>query len=291
MLETVTWSFTSSEYGKLFRKENDPILLANPISSDLDEMRPSLYVNLLLACAKNTKKGYPNQAMFEVGPMFYGKEVGEQKHVATGIRAGENYKKHWLGENRKVDVFDAKKDAITALGACNAPVANLQVSNQAPFYYHPGRSGCLRLGKNILGYFGEIHPKILKSFGIKETVVGFEIYPYDVPQPKKKGTKTIKMLEASQLQPLDRDFAFIVDDKINANDLIMAVRGADKNLIQNVGVFDVYEGNNLEKGKKSIALQVTLQPFEKTLKEKDLENISNKIINSVKKRTGGELRA
>lgn len=292
MYETITWSFTNSNDAKLFRTEDkETIRLANPISSDLSEMRPSLLVNLILAAGKNIARGYTNLALFEVGAEFFGKTPKQQQTVASGIRTGQTGERNWMQNPRNIDVFDAKADAIAALAAADAPATNLQVTTDAPSYYHPGKSGALRLGKNVLAYFGEIHPRVLKAMGIKENIVAFETYLEAIPAKKgKKQTKTKALLQPSQFQAVARDFAFIVDKDVNADDVLKSAMSADKELITDAIMFDVYEGENMAEGKKSLAIQVTIQPTEKTLSDKEIELIGNKIVQSVNKRTGGELR-
>ncbi|MCP4393074.1 MAG: phenylalanine--tRNA ligase subunit beta [Alphaproteobacteria bacterium] len=292
MYETITWAFTSSKDAELFRDKNaKPVMIANPISSDLDEMRPSLLINLIQAAGRNIARDYTDLALFEVGAEFFGKTPKQQQTVAAGIKTGKTAIRHWAEAPRKVDVFDAKADAIAALAAADAPVVNLQVTADAPHYYHPGKSGVLRLGKNVLAYFGEIHPRVLKAMGVKETVVAFETYIEAIPAKKAKNkTKTRKLLRPSQFHAVERDFAFIVNSDVKADDVLKSAMGADKALITNAILFDVYEGDNVEDGKKSLAIQVTIQPTEKTLSDKEIELLCNKVVQSVNKRTGGELR-
>lgn len=281
-----------SKQTKSFKKDNLSMLIANPISSDLDEMRPSLLPNLITAVGKNQTRGNGNVALFELGPEFFGTKPGEQRNVACGVRAGEIGERHWLEKARPVDVFDAKADAIDALRAIKAPAENAQITNDAPDYYHPGRSGTIRLGKNVLAYFGEIHPAILNEFSIKGTVVGFEVYTDNAPIKKDKSkSKTKAIFNPSQLQNVNRDFAFVVDSKIPANDVIRSAIAADKKLISDVKVFDLYEGEHLEKGKKSLAIQVTLEPKDKTLTDQEIEEVSLRIISQVKNKTGAILRS
>lgn len=290
MYETVTWSFTDSNMAEVFRKGKEAIVLSNPIAADLDEMRPSILPNLLLAVKNNVARGYANVSLFEVGPEFYGRKPGEQNLIAAGVRSGQTSKKHWSGEERAYDVFDAKADAMAAIAAANGPFDNAQITTDAPSYYHPGRSGTLRLGKNVLAYFGEIHPAILKKFGIKQRVVAFEVILNNIPLPRSSNDKSKKRLELSQFQPVDKDLAFVVDKNVQAMNVIAAARAADKEHIAEVRVFDVYEGENLPEGKKSIAIGVTFQPMEKTYTDQDIEILMNKVIQDVKKKCNAELR-
>ena len=290
MYETVTWSFTDSNLAKDFRKGREPVLLFNPIAADLDEMRPSVLPNLLLAVKNNTARGYGNVALFEVGPEFYGRKPGEQNQVAAGVRCGMTAKKDWNGSARAYDVFDAKADALAAIAAANGPFENAQITLDAPAYYHPGRSGTLRLGKNVLAYFGEIHPGVLKKFGIKQRVMAFEVILSNIPLPRSSNDKAKKKLELSSFQPVDKDLAFVVDKTVPAVNLMTAAKTADREFIADVRVFDVYEGENLPEGKKSIALALTFQPKDKTFTDQDIENLMNKVIQEMKKKFNAELR-
>ncbi len=291
MYETVTWSFTDSNVAQMFRKpEADAILLYNPIAADLDEMRPSLLPNLIMGAKNNIARGYNNVCLFEVGPQFLSRKPKDQMTVAAGIRTGMTSKKHWAVEPRAYDVFDAKADAIAAIAAANGPWENAQVFADAPSYYHPGRSGSLRLGKNVLAYFGELHPSVLKKMGVKQRVVAFEVYLDNIPEPRATSDKSRKKLELSQFQPVDKDLAFVVDKKVKAADIIAAAKNADREHITEVRIFDVYEGENLPENKKSVAIAFTMQPKEKTFTDQDIETMMNKVIVDVSKKTGGELR-
>lgn len=292
MLETVTWSFTSSKTAKDFMKTNqqDVVLLQNPIASDLDQMRPSILPNLLIGAKNNITKGYSDVSIFEVGPEFYGRNPKEQLTVASGIRVGQTSKKDWTGTSRNFDIYDVKADAIAVIAAAKGPFENLQICRDAPSYYHPGRSGSMRLGKNVLAYFGELHPAVSKKFGIKGRVVAFEVYLDNIPLPRNNSDKSKKKLELFSFQPLDKDLAFVVDKNIDASNILAAAKNADRNLITDVRIFDIYEGENLPENKKSVALSVTFQPKEQTFTDKDIENLMNKVIVEVGKKTGGELR-
>ena len=291
MYETVTWSFTDSNVAEMFRKpEADAILLYNPIAADLNEMRPSLLPNLIMGAKNNIARGYANVSLFEVGPQFLSRKPTDQLTVASGIRTGMTSKKHWAEEPRAYDVFDAKADAIAAIAAANGPWENAQVFADAPSYYHPGRSGSLRLGKNVLAYFGELHPSVLKKMGVKQRVVAFEVYLDNIPEPRVTTDKARKKLELSSFQPVDKDLAFVVDKKVKAADIIAAAKNADREHITDVRIFDVYEGENLPENKKSVAIAFTMQPKEKTFTDQDIETMMNKVIVDVSKKTGGELR-
>jgi phenylalanyl-tRNA synthetase beta chain len=291
MNEAVCWSFTSSEIAPLFGEVKDEIRLANPISSDLDVMRPSLLPNLILAAQRNADRGYGENALFETGTYFLGVKPDEQPTAIAGVRSGNQSPRHWDRAQRTADAFDAKEDAMVALSALGAPVSNLQTSTDAPGYYHPGRSGSLRLGKGILATFGELHPRTLKTMDVKGPMVAFEVFPAAVPKPKKAGSTARPLLRPSSLQPLERDFAFIVDDSVAADAALRAAKGADKKLITASSLFDVYQGKGIEEGKKSLALSVTIQPQDQALTDEQIDEICQKVIGQVIKATGGELRS
>ena len=210
--------------------------------------------------------------------------------VAGGIRSGMTGKKHWCGEERAYDVFDAKADALAVIAAANGPYDSAQISTDAPAYYHPGRSGALRLGKNVIACFGELHPSVLKKFGIKQRVVAFEVILDNIPLPRAGADKARKKLELSPFQPLDKDMAFIVDRNVKAADVMAAARNADRAHITDVRIFDVYEGENLPEGKKSLALAMTFQPVENTFSDSDIEVLMKKVEQAVKSKFNAELR-
>jgi len=287
LCQAITFSFMDSRLARMFGSKD--VKVANPIASDLDELRPSLIPNLLSATKRNNDRGMANVQLFEVGPEFYGSMPGQQQTVACAVRSGETHERHWAEMPRAVDVFDAKADALTALASAGAPVANLQVFTNAPSWYHPGRSGTLCLGKTVLANFGEIHPSVLASFGIKERVVACEVYLEKLPPVKDKAKN--KALELSSLMPLSRDFAFVMDEKVEASKLLTAIRNLDKELIAEVRLFDVYQGDKLPEGKKSLALEVVIQPKEKTLTDDEIDSLSTRIIGVAGKVAGAVLRA
>lgn len=290
LLETVTWSFLPRAQAELFGGGTEDRQLANPISSDLDALRPSVLPNLITAVGRNAARGFPDLGLFEIGPQFHGGEPGDQKRVAAGIRAGKTAPRHWAGGQRPVDALDAKADALAVLTAAGVNPDSLQIVPEAPAWYHPGRSGTLVLGRTPLAHFGEIHPGVLKALDVKGAVAGFEVFVEDAPLPKAKATKARPLLNASPFQPVERDFAFVVDTGVAADALVRAAKGADRALIVDVGVFDLYEGPNMPEGKKSLAITVTLQPREKTLTDEDIDLVSNKVISAIEKATGGTLR-
>ncbi|GHB44500.1 phenylalanine--tRNA ligase beta subunit [Pseudovibrio japonicus] len=295
MDEAVLWSFIPKAHAEHFGGGNPVLSLANPISSDMSDMRPSLLPGLLTAAQRNADRGYADVALFEVGQVFENDSEKGQKMVIAGIRRGTakptGSGRHWSGNAENIDVFDAKADAGAVLQSIGAQVNNLMVFTDAPSYYHPGRSGALKMGpKNTLAYFGEIHPKTLEALDIEGPLVAFEVFIDAVPQPKKKATKSKGALNAADLMPVKRDFAFLVDSSIPTDKLLRAAKGADKALITNVNLFDIYEGKGVPEGQRSLAIDVTLQPTKKTLTDEDIEAVSNKIVASVQKATGGTLR-
>jgi phenylalanyl-tRNA synthetase beta chain len=289
--EAVTWSFLSSAIAGLFGQVHPGLRLLNPISADLDVMRPSILPNLIQAAGRNADRGYPDAALFEVGPAYRDPSPTGQDLVAVGIRTGAMVPRQWAQPARAVDAYDAKADALAVLDAAGAPAGNLQVTTDAPDWYHPGRSGVFRLGPTVLARFGEIHPSVLDALGVKGPMVGFEVFLDAVPQPKKKTGTAKPLLKLAAFQPIQRDFAFLVDRSVEADRVVRAAKGADKALVTDVSVFDVYQGPGIEDGRKSLAIAVTLQPVEKSLTEAEIEAIGNKIVAAVAKATGGTLRS
>jgi len=291
LIEAVTYSFLPAGHAALFGEIPDSLRLSNPISTDLDVMRPSVLPNLIAAIGRNDAYGHGDGALFEVGPQFSGDGASDQAMVASGVRSGQITLRNWLGAARKVDAFDAKADALAALKAAGAPVDNLQVFEGGPSWYHPGRSGTLRLGpKTVLASFGEVHPGVLNKMDVKGPMVAFEVFLDNLPRPKNKATQARPLVKISAFQPVDRDFAFVVDKSVEVQKIVRAATGADKALISSVRVFDVYEGINLGESQKSVAIEVTLQPFVATLTDDDIEAVTAKIKAAVLKATGGELR-
>ncbi len=290
LVEAVTMSFMASGKAELFGGAPDALRLVNPISADLDVMRPSILPNLADAAARNQARGIGDIALFEVGPQYSGDEPEDQALVAAGLRAETAAPRHWAEPSRPVDGFDAKADALAALAAAGAPVSSLQITRDAPGWYHPGRSGALRLGPNILAHFGELHPATLREMDANGPVAAFEVFLDAVPVPKAGKGAARPLLELSTLQPVHRDFAFVVDTGVAADAVLRAVKGADKALVTGAALFDVFEGEAVGAGKKSLAVTVTLQPTEATLTDAEIEKVSEKITEAVAKATGGVLR-
>jgi len=291
MVEAVTYSFLDDKAAKLFGDVPDSLRLVNPISADLGVMRPSLLPNLIQAAGRNAARGIDEVQLFEIGPMFAGTRPDEQKIAVAGIRAGAYDQRNWAARPRPVDAFDAKADAMAVLRELEIAVDRIEVAPEAPAWYHPGHSGVIRLGPDkVLARFGEIHPRTLLDMDVTGPIAAFEIVFDDLPQPKKRQSSAKPHLELSPFQPVERDFAFVVDAGVAAARVLNAARGADKALIADVRLFDVFEGGNLGEGKKSLAISVTLQPTEKTLTDPEIEAIAKKIVASVEKATGGVLR-
>ncbi|NDV48053.1 MULTISPECIES: phenylalanine--tRNA ligase subunit beta [unclassified Salipiger] len=287
--ECVTYSFVDQASAEIFGGGTDATMLANPISSEMSHMRPSLLPGLLQAAARNQARGFADMALFECGPAFAGGEPGEQATQVSGILVGRTGPKDVHGASRPVDVFDAKADAEAILAALGAP-AKMQILRGAEEWWHPGRHGKLCLGpKKVLGVFGELHPKVLQAMDVKGPVVAFTLYPQEIPLPRNAGGAR-PALKLNDLQAVERDFAFVVDADVAALDLVNAAAGADKALIEDVRVFDEFIGGSLGEGKKSLAITVRLQPSDATLKEKDIEAVAAKIVAKVEKATGGTLR-
>ena len=289
-MEAVTWSFMGKAQARLFGGGQEALTLANPISAELDQMRPSILPNLLLAAQRNADRGFPDLALFEVGPAYAGDGPDKQLAVAAVLRRGMAGPRHWAEKQRPVDAFDAKADALAVLAVAGAPLGNVQTEAKPASWFHPGRGGVLRLGPTVLAWFGELHPRVLKALDVEGPAVGCEVNLDALPLPKARGGRARPLLKASAFQPVVRDFAFLVDEAVAAEALVRAARGADKALIVDAQVFDRFSGNALPSGKKSVAIAVTLQPVEATLSDAEIEAVSQKIVAQVAKATGGALR-
>ena len=291
--ECVTYSFIDETAARLFGGGADGVKVDNPISSEMTHLRPDLLPGLLRAAARNQARGFADMALFEVGPAFHGGEPGEQHVQATGLLVGQNAPRDPHAGRRPVDTFDAKADAEAVLAALGAP-ARVQITRKVPDWFHPGRSGAIGLGPTVMARFGEVHPGVLAAMGVKGPAMAFSVLIGQVPQPKVK-TPTRPALVLSDLQAVDRDFAFVVDKGVEAQVAVNAAMGADKVLVASVRVFDQFTGEKAEAqmgtGKKSIALTVRLQPVEKTLTEAEIEAVSARIVEKVSKATGGALRS
>ncbi|KZY51915.1 phenylalanine--tRNA ligase subunit beta [Sulfitobacter sp. KE29] len=287
--ECVSYSFIDQASAALFGGGTDATRLENPISSDMSHMRPDLLPGLLQAAARNQARGFADMALFEVGPAFSGGEPGEEQVMVSGLLVGRTGPRDVHGAARAVDVYDVKADAEAVLAAIGAP-AKVQILRGADEWWHPGRHGKICLGpKKVLGVFGEVHPRVLAAMDVKGPAMAFTLYPAEVPLPRKSGA-TRPALQISDLQAVERDFAFVVDADVEALALVNAAKGADKTLIEDVRVFDEFIGGSLGEGKKSLAITVRLQPSDKTLKDADIEAVGAKVVEKVTKATGGVLR-
>ena len=298
LVEAVTFSFMSGRRAGPFADGAAALALANPISAELDVMRPSILPNLLDAAERNAARGIPDVGLFEIGPQFApgpaaspppdaAPESASQRIAAAGVRVGAAVPRHWSGPARPADVYDAKADALAALAAAGAPADRLRTEPGAPPWYHPGRSGALALGRDRLAWFGELHPSVLDGRGL-DGAVGFEAFVDSAPPGRARAARAAPDL--SDLQPVVRDFAFVVDEDVPAAEVLSAARGAEKTLIGAVSLFDVYRGAELGEGRKSLALSVTLQPRETTLTDAGIEAVGARIAAAVARRCGGRLR-
>jgi phenylalanyl-tRNA synthetase beta chain len=295
LVEAVTWSFIAKPQAELFGGGRPELALANPIAADLSDMRPSLVPGLVAAAQRNADRGVQDGALFEVGQIFRGDQPADQLTAAAGLRRAlaktSGSGRHWSSKTAEVDAFDVKGDALGALVAAGASTGAMQVVPGGPAWLHPGRSGTIQIGpQNVLGYFGELHPRALEALRAQGPLVAFEVILERIPEPKLKATRAKPMLVLSHLQPVERDFAFVVDRAVKAGDIVRAAQSAERKLVEAVSVFDVYEGDGIAPGKKSIAIAVTLQPREKTMTDEEIDAVAAKIVAEVSKRTGGVLR-
>ena len=295
MMEAVTWSFIPAKHAELFGGGATALKLSNPIAADMSDMRPSLLPGLISAAQRNADRGFADVALFEVSGTYEGDTPDKQRRVAGGVRRGtaklEGQGRHWAGNAASVNVYDAKADALAALEAAGAPVERLQIEAGGPAWYHPGRSGTIKLGpKVVLGTFGEFHPKTLEALDVSGPLCGFEVFIDAIPEAKAKPTRTKPKLELSPFQAVRRDFAFVVDKAVEVASLTRAAGSVDKKLITDVRVFDIFEGASVGADKKSVAIEVAIQPQERTLTDEDFEALARKIVDNVAKQTGGVLR-
>jgi phenylalanyl-tRNA synthetase beta chain len=294
MVEAVAWSFISKPQAEWFGGGKAELALANPIAADLSDMRPSLLPGLVAAAQANSDRGLGDVALFEVGQVFLGDRPEDQLTAASGVRHGfassSGLGRHWSG-SATASALDAKADAFAVLSAAGAPMQALQIVPGGATWLHPGRSGTIQIGpQNVLGYFGELHPRALEALGAEGPLVAFEVILDRVPEAKQRTTRAKPALELSPFQPVSRDFAFIVDRAVRAGDIVRAAQGVDKKLITSVTVFDVYEGKGIDEAKKSVAIAVVMQPRDKTMTDQEIDAVAGKIVAEVTKKTGGVLR-
>ncbi len=294
LVEAMTWSFVPKSHAEAFGGGQPELALANPIASDLSDMRPSLIPGLAAAAQRNADRGTPDTALFEVGQVFRGDRPDDQKRAAAAVRRGTaglaGAGRHWSGAAPAVGAYDAKADALAILEAAGAPIDRVQVTADAPAWFHPGRSGTLRLGPLVLGHFGELHPTTLAALDVEGPLSACEIILDAVPAQKPRPTKAKPALSLPELMAVSRDFAFVVDRAVAAADVLKAAAGADKALIERVGVFDVYEGKGIPDGAKSVAIEVVLQPRERTLTDAEIDAVGKRVVEAVGKATGATLR-
>ncbi|MGA8756061.1 MAG: phenylalanine--tRNA ligase subunit beta [Stellaceae bacterium] len=288
LTEAVGFSFISEREAEFFGGGQPELRLVNPISADLDMMRPSLLPGLVAAAKRNADRGYPDVALFELGPLYRNDTPEGQVLAAAGLRAGQSGPKHWRAPSGPVDLYQVKSDALAALAAMGAPAENIQIAAEPPAWFHPGRGGVFRLGPTVLGAFGELHPAVIETLDARPPIAGFEVLLDAVPEPRAGRAKPA--LQLSVFQPIERDFAFVVDHALPAETLLRAARGVDRKLVSEIRLFDVYQGAGLPEGKKSLAITVRLQPVEHTLTDSEIEGFSKRLVAQVEKATGGTLR-
>ena len=288
-LEAVTWSFMAKDHAALFAKHDPALAVANPVASELNQMRPSIIGNLAVAAQRAANHGEPGARLFEVGPIYLGDGPKDQRTVASGIVRPAN-QRHWQGTPHAYDSYAAKADLFAVLDALGQPGERFQVSAPTQPHWHPGQAACLKLGPKVtVGHFGAIHPGVLKAMGVDGPMFGFELNLNALPQMKVRPTKTKPVLQRADLTPIRRDLAFLVDEAVPAGDLVKYAVGTDKQLIVSADVFDVYQGAGVPEGRKSIAFEVTIQPREK-LTDEDIQGLMDRIVASVAKGAGGVLR-
>ena len=287
--EVITFSFLNKAMAYQFNGGGSSLNLVNPISSELTDMRPSIIPNLLLAVQKNVNIGAQDLSFYEIGPIFRGDSPNEQISTITGIRYGDRIKKDWQKEAIKFNFYDIKLDVVKVLDAIGVPKNSIKIFQEAPGYFHPGRSAVFKIGQNIIANFGEIHPEIGDTFGLKKSAIGFEIFYEDIPLPKRNKTSR-PMLKIFNLQPVTREFAFLIDKEIDSDKICQIAKSTNKDLITNVMILDIYEGEKIPQDMKSIAIKVTIQPIQETLTDSELEEISTDLINAIEKRLSGTLR-
>ena len=296
LVEAVTWSFIAHDEATHFGGGKAALRLANPIAADLSDMRPSLLPGLIKAAQRNADRGFGDVALFEVGQVFLGDGEDDQRMAAAALRRGSarasGIGRHWDGAAREIDALDAKEDALALLSSLGIATGGLQIVPGGPDWMHPGRSATLQFGpKGVIGAFGEIHPRTLKLLDVKGPLVAFELHLDGLPLPKAKPTKMKPKLKLAEFQPVTRDLAFVVDAGVAAGEMARLAAQADRALIADVAVFDIYEGDKVEAGKKSVALAVTLQPTEKTLTDAEIEAVAGKVVAEMGKRFGASLRS
>ena len=293
--ETVTWSFTDSKINDLFKEDKNEIEIVNPISSDLNVLRSSIFSNLIFYLKKNLERDFKDISMFEIGPIFIGNKPGDQEIVLAGLKSGLASRLNWIEKERKLDVFDSKRDVIQTLHEIGLDPVKININSKTPNYYHPGKSGAIyqnSIDKLPIAYFGEIHPNILHKADLKtDALIVFEIFLERIKIGEDKLKDLKSKFQYSDFQKSERDFAFVIDKNFEVQELIKIISDVDEDLIKSIRVFDVYEGDNIDKEKKSVALNVTIQSSNKSLTDDDLNNLNKLIISNVENKTGAKLRS
>jgi phenylalanyl-tRNA synthetase beta chain len=287
--ETINFSFIPRAHAALFSGGDEARQLENPIAADLDALRPSILPSLLAAAQRNQARGFNDLMLFEIGAQFESGMPGAQQTVAAGVRIGEP-QRSWTKGAHAPDAFDTKADILAAIETAMAGPMTAPVKSGAAAWYHPGRSGTLALGPKVLAYFGELHPKVIAAFDLKGPASAFEVFLDAIPEPKSKA-KARPPFAPSTFQPVERDFAFLLDEGVSADEVIKAAKSAERALIDRVDVFDLYEGKGIPEGKKSLAIAVRLQPKDRTLTDAEIDAIAQKVVAAVAKATGGTLRS
>ena len=293
--ETVTWSFADVKINDMFKEDKNEVRIVNPISSDLNVLRSSIFTNLVFYLKKNLDRDIRDISLFEIGPVFTGKKPGQQEIVISALRSGMVSRLNWIEKERKADVFDAKRDVIQSLIEAGLDQKKFHITSKVPNYYHPGKSGAIfqnSSSNHPVAFFGEIHPNIIQKLDVKtEALIIFEIFLDKIGQFKNKLKDQKKKYEYSDFQKSERDFAFIIDKNFKVQELVKIISEIDDKLITNVKIFDLYQGENIPGDKKSVALSVTIQSLEKSLNDQDLENINNLIISTVESKSGAKIRS
>ena len=288
--EVITFSFLNEVMAKQFNGGIKELVLVNPISSELTHMRPSVIPTLLVAAQRNLNVGIDTLSFFEVGPIFKGDKPDDQISTISGLRLGTKVKRDWKNSSKDFDFYDVKLDVLKTLEAIGANVNSLQTYENTSGYFHPGRSAVLKIGQKLIANLGEIHPGILDFYGFEKSILAFEIFYENIPMPKKVKVSR-PMLKMSPLQSVTREFAFVIDETTPAEKLVQIAKSTNKDLIKEVLIFDVYKGENIPKGKKSIAIKIIIQPNLETLTDDDLEKISSDLINVIDTKLSGSLRS
>jgi phenylalanyl-tRNA synthetase beta chain len=289
VFEIISYAFTKRKDNEFFTKTNDKLELLNPIISDLSYMRQNILINLINIIKNNNNRSLENLSFFEIGNLFTTNNIDQERIVIGGVRSGNNKDKNIYKDSRKFDIYDVKKDLFDAIGIFKIDASKLLINKNVPDYYHVNRSGAVIMGKTVLGYFGELHPKILKEFDVKQKIVAFELFIDNLPKKMIMGDNERKSYIPNDFQPIERSFSFIIKQEIGVGDIIKSVSSLEKELISDVKLFDIYQEEN-NKTEKSIAFTVIIQPTNKTLNKEEIDSISDKIVGMIRTSYGGKLK-